>query len=89
MEIKVNERIPYWLTNMIAAHNLQRVGVSKYCRSIETAQSMSATWRLSLRAQSSLDVLASSVSSFSTLEQRMGIGMEQKKQEVEVSHGHS
>jgi SPX domain protein involved in polyphosphate accumulation len=89
MEIKVNERIPYWLTNMIAAHNLQRVGVSKYCRSIEAAQSMSAMRRLSLRAESSQDVLASSLSTFSTLEQRMGIGMEQKKQGVEVSHGHS
>jgi hypothetical protein len=89
MEIKVNERIPYWLTNMIAAHNLQRVGVSKYCRSIEAAQSMSAMRRLSLRAESSQDVLASSLSTFSTLEQRMGIGMEQKKQGVEVSHGNS
>ncbi len=89
MEIKVNERIPYWLTNMIAAHNLQRVGVSKYCRSIEAAQSMSATRRLSLRAESSQDVLASSFSTFSTLEQRLGIGMEQKKQGAEVSHGHS
>jgi len=89
MEIKVNERIPYWLTNMIAAHNLQRVGVSKYCRSIEAAQSMPATRRLSLRAESAQDVLASSFSTFSTLEQRMGIGMEQKKQGVEVSHGHS
>jgi SPX domain protein involved in polyphosphate accumulation len=89
MEIKVNERIPCWLTNMIAAHNLQRVGVSKYCRSIEAAQNMPATRRLSLRAESSQDVLASSFSTFSMLEQRMGIGMEQKKQGVEVSHGHS
>jgi hypothetical protein len=89
MEIKVNERIPCWLTNMIAAHNLQRVGVSKYCRSIEAAQSMPATRRLSLRAESSQDVLASSFSTFSMLEQRMGIGMEQKKQGAEVSHGHS
>jgi SPX domain protein involved in polyphosphate accumulation len=89
MEIKVNERIPYWLTNMIATHNLQRVGISKYCRSVEAAQSMTAMRRLSLRAESSQDVLASSLSTFSALEQRMGIGMEQKKQGVEVSHGHS
>ena len=37
MEIKVNERIPYWLTEMIAAHNLNLIRVSKYCRSIELA----------------------------------------------------
>jgi hypothetical protein len=89
MEIKVNERIPAWLTDMIAAHNLQRVGVSKYCRSIEAAQSMPTTWRHSLRAESAQAVLATSFSNFSTLEQRMGIGMEQKEQKVEVSHGHS
>ncbi|MBK6647588.1 MAG: VTC domain-containing protein [Anaerolineales bacterium] len=35
MEIKVNERIPYWLTEMIAAHNLKMIRISKYCRSIE------------------------------------------------------
>jgi len=38
MEIKVNERIPYWLTELVAIHNLQMVRVSKYCRSIELAQ---------------------------------------------------
>lgn len=37
MEIKVNERIPYWLTEMIAAHNLRVIRISKYCRSIELA----------------------------------------------------
>jgi SPX domain protein involved in polyphosphate accumulation len=88
MEIKVNERIPLWLTDMIAAHNLQRVGISKYCRSIEAAQSIPAMRRHSLRAESARDVLASSYSTFSTLEQRMGIGKQQKKQEVEVSRGH-
>ena len=89
MEIKVNERIPRWLTGMIAAHNLQRVGVSKYCRSIEASRSIPAVRRHSLRAESAQDVLASSYSSFSTLEQRMGIRMEQKTQGAEVSHGHS
>ena len=89
MEIKVNERIPFWLTNMIAAHNLQRVGASKYCRSIEAAQSIPATRQRSLRAESAQDVLASSFSTFSTLEQRMGIGREQKEQGVEVFRGHS
>ena len=92
MEIKVNERIPIWLTEMIAAHNLQRVGVSKYCRSIEAARSIPAAQCRSLRAESAQAVLASSLSSFSTLEQRMGIRRgqkEQKEQKVEVAHGHS
>ncbi len=35
MEIKVNERIPYWLTEMVAKYNLRMVRVSKYCRSID------------------------------------------------------
>lgn len=35
MEIKVNERIPYWLTDLVARHNLRLTRVSKYCRSIE------------------------------------------------------
>jgi hypothetical protein len=35
MEVKVNERIPYWLTEMVANHNLRMVRVSKYCRSID------------------------------------------------------
>ena len=66
MEIKVNERIPYWLTEMIAAHDLQMVRVSKYCRSIEAAQDMPSTrWR-HLAAERSQDVLSSSVSLFST-----------------------
>jgi hypothetical protein len=87
MEIKVNERIPAWLTALIAAHNLQRVGISKYCRSIDAARGMATTRRHRLRAESAAEVLASSLSTFSTLEQKMGIGREQKKQSVEVSHG--
>jgi SPX domain protein involved in polyphosphate accumulation len=35
MEIKANERVPYWLTELVAAHNLKMVRMSKYCRSIE------------------------------------------------------
>ena len=80
MEIKVNERIPYWLTEMIAAHNLELVGMSKYCRSIEAARNMpSIRWR-SLTAERSQDVLSSSLSTFSALERRMGIRREQKIQ---------
>ncbi|MDO9084653.1 MAG: polyphosphate polymerase domain-containing protein [Anaerolineaceae bacterium] len=41
MEIKVNERIPYWLTEMVANHNLRLVRVSKYCRSIDIAKDYS------------------------------------------------
>lgn len=35
MEIKANERVPYWLTELIAAHNLRAIRLSKYCRAIE------------------------------------------------------
>ena len=87
MEIKVNERIPLWLTDMIAAHNLQRIGVSKYCRSIEAAQGNLAARRHSLRAECAHDVLDSSVSTFGTLERRMGIGKEQKRHRVEAPRG--
>jgi hypothetical protein len=37
VEIKVNERVPYWLTEMVAQHNLSLARMSKYCRSIELA----------------------------------------------------
>jgi hypothetical protein len=40
VEIKVNERIPYWLTELVGAHNLNLVRVSKYCRSIELGQNL-------------------------------------------------
>lgn len=46
VEIKVNERIPYWLTELVAVHNLNLVRVSKYCRSIELAHDIATpTWR--------------------------------------------
>lgn len=38
IEIKVNERIPYWLIELVAVHNLSLMRVSKYCRSIEMAR---------------------------------------------------
>ena len=43
MEIKVNERIPYWLTELVATHNLQAIRISKYCRSIEVTNNFSST----------------------------------------------
>lgn len=35
MEVKVNERIPYWLTELIARHNFRLTRISKYCMSVE------------------------------------------------------
>jgi hypothetical protein len=93
MEIKVDERMPYWLADMIAAHNLQQMSLSKYCRSIEAAQRLGATrWR-SLRPECSRDVLASCPTTFQALQRRMGMGRGQKQQQkeqlVEVFRGHS
>lgn len=73
MEIKVNERMPLWLAELIAGHNLRLVRVSKYCRSIEVAQKMPhLRWR-NLPPENSGDVLASTPSAFSRLEQKMNI----------------
>ena len=35
VEVKVNERVPYWLTDRIARHNMQLIRMSKYCQSVE------------------------------------------------------
>ncbi len=35
VEVKVNERVPYWLTEKVARHNMQLVRISKYCTSVE------------------------------------------------------
>jgi SPX domain protein involved in polyphosphate accumulation len=68
MEIKINERMPYWLTEMLAAHNMQIIRVSKYCRSIEAARDMpSKQWRY-LAPEWSEDVLSSVPSALPTLE---------------------
>ena len=49
VEIKVNERIPYWLTELVAVHNLSLVRVSKYCRSIELAQNLATlAWHMAV-----------------------------------------
>jgi SPX domain protein involved in polyphosphate accumulation len=37
MEIKANERVPYWLTELVAAHNFRLIRISKYCHSLEIA----------------------------------------------------
>lgn len=36
VEIKVNERVPYWLTELIARHNVSLIRRSKYVQSVET-----------------------------------------------------
>jgi SPX domain protein involved in polyphosphate accumulation len=69
MEIKVNERIPTWLADLIAAHNLHMVRISKYCRSIDAAcQLPGNTWRKPL-AESARDVLSTSLSVYRPLGQ--------------------
>jgi len=35
MEVKANERVPYWLTDLAAQANLSVVRVSKYCQCVE------------------------------------------------------
>jgi hypothetical protein len=90
MEVKANERVPRWLTEMIAAQNLQITRVSKYCRSVEAAQNMpSLAWHR-LPAESSREVLSSTFSLFSTLQEQMGIRKQESNiRRKENSHGHS
>ncbi|HSV86193.1 MAG TPA: polyphosphate polymerase domain-containing protein [Levilinea sp.] len=42
IEIKANERVPYWLTGEVARHQLSLMRVSKYCRSIELGSMIQA-----------------------------------------------
>jgi hypothetical protein len=35
LEVKANERVPYWLTDLTARHSLAVVRMSKYCQSVE------------------------------------------------------
>ncbi len=35
LEIKANERVPYWLTDLVAGSNMSIVRMSKYCQSVE------------------------------------------------------
>jgi hypothetical protein len=35
LEIKANERVPYWLTDLAARSNMSVVRMSKYCQSVE------------------------------------------------------
>jgi hypothetical protein len=49
MEIKVDERIPYWLTEMVARHNFRLERISKYCLSLEAAERVSRSRYSQLR----------------------------------------
>lgn len=71
MEIKVNERLPTWLAEMVATHDLQLVRVSKYCRSVEAAQSIPLLHLRNPARESAREVLASSFSVFSSLRQKI------------------
>jgi hypothetical protein len=35
LEVKANERVPYWLTDLAARSNMSVVRMSKYCQSVE------------------------------------------------------
>jgi SPX domain protein involved in polyphosphate accumulation len=73
MEVKVNERIPSWLSEMIANHNMRLERVSKYCRSIENAQKLPALrWR-QLPPESATDALASVPAMYRPVQKMMGV----------------
>lgn len=38
MEVKVNDRVPTWLTRLVSHHNLTLVRISKYCAAIEAGR---------------------------------------------------
>jgi len=42
MEIKANERVPYWLTELVGEHNLRLIRVSKYCQGLEVGKRVPA-----------------------------------------------
>jgi hypothetical protein len=37
LEIKANDRVPYWLTHLVARNNLQLTRMSKYCTSLSVS----------------------------------------------------
>ena len=46
MEVKVNYRVPYWLTEMIAQYRFTLRRVSKYCTALEESKSLLNTQRI-------------------------------------------
>ena len=43
MEVKANERIPYWLTEIVSDYNFRLIRVSKYCQGLETSEELPRT----------------------------------------------
>ena len=43
MEVKANDRVPYWLTEMIASYNFRLIRVSKYCQWLEASEAVPRT----------------------------------------------
>jgi len=37
LEVKVNERMPHWLTELVASQNMKMYRISKYCSSVDAA----------------------------------------------------
>jgi hypothetical protein len=35
LEIKANDRVPYWLTELIAQNNYRIIRISKYCTGLD------------------------------------------------------
>ena len=58
MEIKVNERVPTWLVNLIGAHNLHLQRISKYCTSIEVSWDNPSFRRGAQLAESAREMLS-------------------------------
>lgn len=73
MEIKVNERIPYWLTELVAAHGFQMTRVSKYCRSLEATQDQLGGSPNLIFTEQAQDILTSTLSIFYPQEEKQGI----------------
>lgn len=36
LEVKANEKIPYWVTELISNHGISLIRISKYCQALET-----------------------------------------------------
>ncbi len=76
MEIKVNERMPTWLVDLIGVHSLQLQRISKYCRSIEASKEVPSFQFSSLMEESSEEVLSTTLSLFEPV--RTGVASSRK-----------
>ena len=55
MEVKVNDRVPAWLTRLVSRHDLTLVRMSKYCTAIEAGRHRSGSTTASSTAPSILE----------------------------------